>query len=148
MEARGEGVTRFALGDRVGVAWAGAGVVACFAAPLEAPVGVLVGAPLPDSKNFFQTGSTLPGSRLYWSYISSTSHSFAPNSAGTSVELVDGLPEGCGTAWIASSGMSALFVAGNEFRTSRLDPRTSKCRRWGHLSGKVSCTPQERKTEG
>jgi hypothetical protein len=53
-----------------------------------------------------QTGSTLLGSRWYWSYISSTSHSLAPRSAEGTVEDPEGwdwLPEGCGTAGFASS---------------------------------------------
>ena len=63
--------------------------------------------PLPGGealKYATQTGSTLWGSRWYWSNISSTSHSLAPRSLeGWPRDWSDWLPEGCGTAGFASS---------------------------------------------
>ena len=83
------------------LAEAGAGVGAGF---------VAAGAacdPLPGGealKYATQTGSTLWGSRWYWSNISSTSHSLAPRSLeGWPRDWSDWLPEGCGTAGFASS---------------------------------------------
>ena len=56
-----------------------------------------------------QVGSTLPGSRVNWSYISSTSHSLAPKSEeGSGCEDgSDGLVCCCGTGAFASSGTCA-----------------------------------------
>src|SRR5689334_1405543 len=70
--------------------------------------------PLPEfpsgalcSKKSHHTLSTLSGSRWYCSYISSTSHSFAPNAArglsSASLSTGDAPFEDSATAWIASS---------------------------------------------
>ena len=71
----------------------------------DAWTGLLLSPPGGDALKYAtQTGSTLWGSRWYWSNISSTNHSLAPRSLeGWPSELSDGLPEGCGTAGFASS---------------------------------------------
>jgi len=88
------------VGFAAGVA--GAGLVVVLAAgvagaPFEAPF-VLEPFVL---KYAAQLGSTLPGSRWYWSYISSTSHSLAPKSEdgaeAVSDEVSDGFVCCCGT---------------------------------------------------
>ena len=74
-----------------------------------------VGAPfVPEPlvlKYAAQLGSTLPGSRWNWSYISSTSHSLAPKSEEGAARLEsDGLVCCCGTGAFASSGTCAWMV--------------------------------------
>src|SRR3954447_6296638 len=75
---------------------AGAGFAA--GAACDVPLdGAAPGLPLPW-KYFTHVGSTLPGSRWYWSYISSTSHSLAPKSAPSKwLGTADLLPGDCGT---------------------------------------------------
>jgi hypothetical protein len=88
------------VGFAAGVAGAGPVVVLAAGvagAPFEAPF-VLEPFVL---KYAAQLGSTLPGSRWYWSYISSTSHSLAPKSEdgaeAVSDEVSDGFVCCCGT---------------------------------------------------
>ena len=96
-----------ATGAGVGVgsgacSWAGAG---CFSDGLGRPPcgrrGAVVVPLVPplawpfDLKYVAHVGSTLPGSRWYWSNISSTNHSLAPKSADV---RSDWLPGDCGTA--------------------------------------------------
>ncbi len=80
---------------------ASAGLAAPFGVPPEFPPGALC------LKKSHHTLSTLLGSRWYCSYISSTSHSFAPNAArglsSASLSTGDAPFEDSATAWIASS---------------------------------------------
>ena len=110
----GRGVARGAGARSVDfVTLAGAGAarsVAGWAGCAGAFAGVPLagGPPLPGFLKYAaQVGSTLPGSRVNWSYISSTSHSLAPKSVeGSSCEGSDGLVC-CGTGAFASSGTCA-----------------------------------------